>query len=103
MVVGEKVLISNDKLKTPQVHAARNDIPGLYAASKVRKSVDTNLSPFQSYNSKPIQYGDTSIDSICTDNQEWSPGDCLFLSKYEGKFIRKKSVTSSPVIVNNFQ
>ena len=102
MAVGEKVQISDDKLKTTDVHSARNIVPGLYAASKVRKPVDTNLSPFICCNSNPIQYGDTSLASVSTDNPAWSPGDCLFLSKYEGKFIRKKDITSSLVIVSIF-
>ena len=102
MAVGEKVQISDDKLKTTDVHSARNIVPGLYAASKVRKPVDTNLIPLISCYSKPIQYGDTSIVSVCTDNPAWSPGDCLFLSRYEGKFLRKKSLTSSLVITSIF-
>ena len=100
---GKKELISEEKLKTTLVNTSTNSIPGFDAASKVRKPVDTNLNPLIRCNSKPIQYGDTSIDSICTDNPAWSPGDCLLLGKYEGKFIRKKCITSSPVIFSIFQ
>ena len=102
MAEDKKELISEEKLKPTLVNTSRNSIPGFYAASKVRKSLDTNLSPLISCNSKPIQYGDTSIDSIRTDNPAWSPGDCLFLANYEGKFIRKKFITSTPVIVEIF-
>ena len=100
---GKKELISEEKLNTTQVNTSTNSIPGFDAASKVRKPVDTNLNPLIRCNSKPIQYGDTSINSICTDNPAWSPGDCLFLGNYEGKFIRKKCITSSLVIVSIFQ
>ena len=103
MITGQKVLISDSQPNTTEGHTDRDPIPGFYAASQVRKPVDTNLSPFIGCNSKPIQYGDTSLASVSTDNPAWSPGDCMFLSKYEGKFIRKKDITSSPVIVNYFQ
>ena len=102
MVTGQKVLISDSKPNTTEGHTDRDPIPGFYATSQVRKPVDTNLSPFIGCNSKPIQYGDTSLASVSTDNPAWSPGDCLFLSKYEGKFIRKKDITSSLVIVSIF-
>ena len=99
MAIGTKVLNSDCKSYTTEGHTDRNSIPGFFAASQVRKPFDTNLSPFIGFNSKPIQYGDTSIASVSTDNPAWSPGNCLILSNYEGKFIRKKTITSSPVIV----
>ena len=100
MTIGKKVLISDSKSNTTEGHTDRDPIPGFYATSQVRKPVDTNLSPFICCNSNPIQYGDTSLASVSTDNPAWSPGDCQFLSNYEGKFIRKKTISSSPVIAS---
>ena len=100
MALGKKVLISECQSNTAEGHTDRNSIPGFFAAALVRKPVDTNLSPFIGCNSKSIQYGDTSIASVSSANPAWSPGDCQFLSNYEGKFIRKKTITSSPVIAS---
>ena len=100
MTIGKKVLISDSKSNTTEGHTDKNSIPGFFAAAQVRKPVDTNLSPFIGCNSNPLQYGDASIASVSTDNPAWSPGDCQFLSNYEGKFIRKKTITSSPVIAS---
>ena len=100
MTICKKVLISDSKSNTTEGHTDKNSIPGFFAAAQVRKPVDINLSPFIGCNSNPLQYGDTSIASVSTDNPAWSPGDCQFLSNYEGKFIRKKTITSSPVIAS---
>ena len=97
MITGQKVLISDSQPNTTEGHTDRDPIPGFYAASQVRKPVDTNLSPFICCNSNPIQYGDTSLASVSTDNPAWSPGDCQFLSKYEGKFKRNKLTMTSQV------
>ena len=78
-------------------HAASDLLPGFSPISKMRKADDTNLAPFHICNSKTIQYGDTSIPSICTDDPKWSAGECKFLSKYEGRFRRKPYIMSSKV------
>lgn len=72
-------------------------LPGLNTTLKVRKA-DNNLSPFLTSKSKLLQYGDTSIESISTDNPMWSPGYCPLLSKYEGRFRRKNGIVCSKVI-----
>ena len=97
MVEGGKVLISEDKSKSTDNHSVRSLIPGYNAASRARKPTDINLCPLLNCNSKQIQYGDTSIASTGTDNPAWSPGDCQFLSKYEGKFKRNKLTMTSQV------
>ena len=78
-------------------HAATDFLPGFCSTSTTQKADDSNLSPFEIYNPKTIQYGDTSITSICTDDPTWSAGECKFLSKYEGRFRRKSYIMSSKV------
>ena len=73
-------------------------LPGLNIASKVKKARDDNLSPFLTSNSKPLQYGDNSFTSTCTDHPAWTPGECPLLGKYEGRFRRKEKILSRPVI-----
>ena len=87
------VSVSKSKGLDPVKHC----IPGFNATSQENKPFDKNLSPFISSNSKPIQYGDTSVASTSTDNPEWSPGDCLMPSNYEGRFKRTQSIINSPV------
>ena len=87
------VSISQSEFPNPNKHC----IPGFNINLQERKPFDKNLSPFISCNSKAIQYGDTSIASTSTNNPAWSPGDCLFLSNYEGQFKRKQSIMTSPV------
>ena len=79
--------------------AVKPILPGLYPTSKVKKASDNNLSPFLTSKSKLLQYGDTSVESMCTDDPMWSPGYCLFLSKYEGRFRRKNGIGCSKVII----
>ena len=98
MVVGVKVSTSVDKSMSPD--PVKHCIPGFNTTSTERKPFDKHLSPFISSTSKTIQYGDTSIASVSTDNPAWSPGDSLFLHNYEGKFRRKKSIMNSPVFFN---
>ena len=83
-----------DRLKG---HAALDLLPGFSPISKMRKADDTNLAPFHICNSKTIQYGDTSIPSIYTDDPKWSAGESKFLSKYEGRFRRNPYIMSSKV------
>ena len=73
-------------------------IPGLNIDSKVKKASDKNLSPLLISNSKPLQYGDTSFTSISTDHPAWTPGECLLLAKYEGRFREKKNILTRQVI-----
>ena len=82
----------------PKTNEFPNSIPGLNTACEEMKPYDNNLSPLQIENLKPIQYGDTSIASTCTDNPVWSPGQCLDISKYEGIFIKKKISMNSKVV-----
>ena len=79
--------------------AVKPILPGLNTTSTVKKASDNNLSPFLTSKSKLLQYGDTSVESICTDNPMWSPGNCPFLSKYEGRFRRKNGIVCSKVII----
>ena len=58
--------------------------------AKETKLKDNNLIPLSNNFSKVIQYGDTSISSVHTDDQRWSPGGCLNLSLYGGRFLIKK-------------
>ena len=78
-------------------------LPGFFPTSKIRKANDSNLSPFHICNSKTIQYGDTSLPSICTDDPKWSAGECKLLSKYEGRFMRKPYLMSSKVKIYCFE
>ena len=96
MVSSNGTLISDPKSN----HVAVKPIlPGLNPTSKVKKARDNNLSPFLTIKSKLLQYGDTSVKSTSTDDPMWSPGYCLFLSKYEGRFRRKNCLECSKVII----
>ena len=75
-------------------------LPGFSSASVIKEPIDSNLSPFLANNVKPIQYGDTSIASICTDDPLWSAGKCLFLSQYEGRYRKRKIINTT--MVNSF-
>ena len=48
--------------------AVKPILPGLNTTSTVKKASDNNLSPFLTSKSELLQYGDTSVESICTDN-----------------------------------
>ena len=78
-------------------HAALYVLPGFSPTSKIMKAYDSNLAPFHICTLKTIQYGDTSIPSICTDDPKWSAGECIFQSKYEGRFRKKPYIISSKV------
>ena len=78
-------------------HSAKDILPGFSPKSKIRKADDRNLSPFHICNSRTIQYGDTSIISVFTDDPSWSAGECKSLSKYEGRFRRKPYIMISKV------
>ena len=66
-----------------------SSLPGFVRGSPLRKATDENLAPLGNYPPKSFQYGDTSLSSIHTDNQNWAPGICMNLHKYEGKFLPK--------------
>ena len=99
MVSSSETLISDPKSNNVPVKPI---LPGLNPTSKVKKASDNNLSPFLTSKSKLVQYGDTSVESTGTDDPMWPPGlpgYCLFLSKYEGRFRRKKGIECSKVII----
>ena len=98
MVGNEHIVDIDDKSETNYVHVVKHPIPGFCEYSQIRKTTDDNLSPFMSYNSIPIQSGDTPNVLTSTDNPAWFPGECPFLANYEGKFKRKKYTSCSPVI-----
>ena len=75
-----------------------NSIPGLSTACQERKPNDNNLSSLQSGDFKVIQYGNTSTASISTDDPVWSPGECLDINKYQGRFKKKQSIRNKKVI-----
>ena len=76
----------------------KSNIPGFQADSKRKQAKDKNLPPLYTPSSKALQYGDTSLNSISTDDPVWSHGDCLNISKYEGKFLVKRGMSSKKVI-----
>ena len=76
----------------------KSSIPGFHKDSKRRQAKDNNLPPLYTPSSRTLQYGDTSLDSISTDDPVWSNGECLNISKYEGKFLRKTGMSSKKVI-----
>ena len=61
-------------------------VPGLNKDSEEKPSNDENLIPLSKSSTKCLQYGDTSLISVCTDDGLWAPGVCLNLEKYEGRF-----------------
>ena len=65
-------------------------IPGLVFDTKQTKLTDRNLIPLRNNYPKVIQYGDTSLFSVHTDDPRWAPGGCLNLSQYVGRFLMKK-------------
>ena len=71
--------------------------PGLNCDAKRKILNDKNLMPFSLNSPKTIQYGDTSLYSMHTDHPSWSPGVCVNLEKYEGRFIRRVSETTQQV------
>ena len=87
--------------KNHEKHASKSSIPGFSTTSEEKKPSDKNLNPFQICDLRPIQYGDTSIASTSTDNPAWSPGECLNIGKYEGRFRKKQYAISSQVILSN--
>ena len=89
---------SEEKLHPTEAHSFKSSIPGLSKTSQEMKPTDNNLSPFQICNLKPIQYGDTLITSISTEDPRWSPGKCLNISKYQGIFRKNKCLMNSKVI-----
>ena len=103
MVGSEHNLDYDYKSKTMDIYAVKHPIPGFSDNSEIKKASDDNLSPFMSYNSTPIQFGDTFLFSTSTDSPTWFPGDCLFLAKYEGKFKKKKVMLSSQVFLKHYQ
>ena len=94
---------SDEKTQSSYIHPVTNVLPGFNGAAQLRKPFDKYLSPFMSSDSKPIQYSNGFIPSVCTDSLFWSPGECLYLSNYEGKFTRKQPILSCPVIVLKFE
>ena len=77
----------------------KSSIPGFHKDSKRRQAKDKNLPPlYTTPSSKALQYGDTSLTSISTDDPVWSHGECLNISKYEGKFLVKRGMSSKKVI-----
>ena len=98
IVCSQKTSNSDEKKHLAENHAVKSLIPGLSTSSEEKSPTDSNLSPFQICNSKSIQYGDTSILSTSTENPEWSPGECLNIFKYEGRFIKKQCNVTNQVI-----
>ena len=98
IIFGRKSNNSDEKNHCPEKHAAKSSMPGFSATSEEKKPSDKNLNPFQICNLRPIQYGDTSISSTSTEDPAWSPGDCLNIYKYEGRFIKKIYCVTSQVI-----
>ena len=99
-MVGDGVMLTLDqKPGTSENQPVTHLLPGYSETAQINKPVDNNLSPFMNCNSKPIQHGNSSFPSVCTDSPLWSPGQCLFFSSYEGKFRRKQSKLNSPVIL----
>ena len=90
---------SDEKLDPTEAYSVKSLIPGLSSTSQQKKLTDNNLSPFQISNLKPIQYGNTLITSISTEDPRWSPGKCLDISRYEGRFRKKKCLMNSKVIL----
>ena len=76
----------------------KSNIPGFQADSKRKQAKDKNLPPLYTPSSKALQYGDTSLNSISTDDLVWSHGVCLNISKFEGKFLVKRVMSSKKVI-----
>ena len=72
-------------------------IPGLDPKAVQKSSDDKNLAPFSLTTSKLLQYGDTRFISTDTDRQDWAPGECLNLHKYEGNFRVKLSCSTQQV------
>ena len=95
--VSSRDLVSTEKTKLKAPLFAKPIIPGFCQDSEVKIPVDNNLSPFIVLDSKTMQYGNTFLESVCTDDPAWSPGECLSLGKYEGRFRRKKSIECSLV------
>ena len=98
MIWCTKVNNSGEKRHSTNNHAAESSIPGFSKTSEEKNPSDQNLSPFQICGLRPIQYGDTSISSTSTEDPAWSPGDCLNIYKYEGRFIKKIYCVTSQVI-----
>ena len=78
------------------MRAVKTTIPGLSLTAKEKTPSDENLSPLQICDLNPIQYGDTSIASTSTESPVWSPGECLDIGKYEGRFIKKTVQCEQP-------
>ena len=77
---------------------AKPIVPGLDPNAEVKKMVDKNLTLLSLSYPKTFQYGDTSIISTKTNDQDWAPGKCLNLNKYEGRFRVKKCSSTQQVI-----
>ena len=73
-----------------QLCSEKSVIPGLVFDTKKTKLIDNNLITFSNSFPTIIQYGDTSLISVHTDDPRWSPGGCLNLSHYVGRFLMKK-------------
>ena len=73
-----------------QLCSKKSVIPGLVFDANKTKLTDKNLIPLMNNFSKVIQYGDTSLFSIHTDDPRWAPGGSLNLSQYAGRFLMKK-------------
>ena len=68
------------------VENSKTLVPGLTIDSEEKPPNDENLIPLSKISTKCLQYGDTSLISVCTDDRLWVPGVCLNLEKYEGRF-----------------
>ena len=99
MICSTKADNSDEKKHCTDNHTAKSSIPGLSKTSEEKNPSDRNLSPFQFCGLRPIQYGDTSIVSTSTDNPAWSPGECLNIGKYEGRFRENRYTLNSQVIL----
>ena len=98
MVCDGKTDNSPEKINFDETHSLKKSIPGLSTDSEIKKPTDDNLSPFQMCSLELIQYGETDITSISTTDPRWSTGVCLNISKYEGRFFKKKYTECSKVI-----
>ena len=85
--------------KSDQKYSEKSAIPGLLLDAKKTKLTDNNLIPLSNSFSKTIQYGDTSILSVHTDDPRWSPGECLNLSWYGGRFLIKKGTLKTQKVL----
>merc|ERR1712208_190669 len=104
MVVSRNSVVSDcgDVHNNTIVNEVKSTLPGLSTASEVKKPIDSNLSPFLIAKSNLIQYGDTSLHTLPTDDPRWSPGECPNLTKYLGQFRIRSDKCVSKVYLKHY-